>query len=356
MAEPEHLVTVAFYVLCTFLLLRAAAPIASRQRVVLAAYHTAFQLVRRGHWRGALVLFRWAGRQYDLPTWKVAIEACVANTRMVGGSGLTAAQVRSMLDLLAPATDPEEVVAEVANTAVNSFVALGAYAEALAVGERWDAAVWERLRSATPDGVKLIDLNKVEALYNTGDWAGSLVRLDRLQLPLDASALLHSGWRQQRAWILAALGRVAEAKAELAGAVVADVGPLYASEHHYTHAAVRLAAGDLEGARAATRTGKRLALRAASRRNAEVLLARIAAATGDDIHAEALCARAARMVTPGQAGDNLLLWGTILARLGRDAEARAAWAAAIENDGESEAAAFARERLGGGGEVTTCRI
>ena len=80
-------------------------------------------------------------------------------------------------------------------------------------------------------------------------------------------------------------------------------------------------------------------------RNGLFLRARFRAATGEVDAALDDFEKAANMPYQAQGGDGLLAWGDLLRTLGREAEARRAFALVEERDPESESARHARERL-----------
>jgi hypothetical protein len=71
----------------------------------------------------------------------------------------------------------------------------------------------------------------------------------------------------------------------------------------------------------------------------------VAAATNEWTLAESLCRSASAFPYRGQGGDGLLFWGDVLTRLERFAEARQAYALAVERDSQSESAQIAAGRL-----------
>jgi len=88
------------------------------------------------------------------------------------------------------------------------------------------------------------------------------------------------------------------------------------------------------------------------KRNALFVRARVAGAMNDWTRAESFCQAASGHSYRAQGGDGLLFWGDVLTRLDRLAEAREAYAFAIERDRQSQSARLAAERLG---ESWTCR-
>lgn len=223
------------------------------------------------------------------------------------------------------------------SVAVNVLISAGRYAQALGL----DAGV-------TRDPLR--DLNAVnfaEAEYNLGRWDDALLRMDQLELrAAEVDHLALAGARLQRAWILAHQGRASEARAAFGSANAAAIPMMFASEVHYTAAAVELSAGDLRAALAAAEHGLKIVRRVSSHRNGLFLRARIHVAAGNTAAALADFEAAAAFEYKGQGGDGLLAWGNLLRDLGRIDEAKAAWQLAVERDQESESAAIARAQLG----------
>ena len=191
----------------------------------------------------------------------------------------------------------------------------------------------------------LIQINLAEADYNLGHWEEAEERLagldrDASQLPISRAGLL-----QQRAWIAAHEGRGAEALALCERVSIAWLPGHYHAEYHFTRAAAFLGLERLDQAEAEVLAAERVARRPSSKRNALFLHARIAAGRGDWASAEELCQKAASHSYQSQGGDGLLLWGEALRRLGRQADAEAAWRLAILRDPESESARLALSRL-----------
>jgi tetratricopeptide (TPR) repeat protein len=160
--------------------------------------------------------------------------------------------------------------------------------------------------------------------------------------------IVRAGYGQQRAWILAHLGRVADARAAVQQVVPSGLPGIFQTEYHYTLSRVALAEGDLVMALVSVRAGLDRARRAASVRNGLYLRAGILAAQGETDAALADFEKAAAMPYRGQGGDGLLAWGDLLRTLGREAEAIRAFALAMERDPESESAREAERRLASG--------
>ena len=225
------------------------------------------------------------------------------------------------------------------NSAIDGLVALGRYAEALALPARF-----ELRGSRDTESEQLVQINLAEAEYNLGRWDAAWQRLRNLDPLAAAFPIARAGLSQQRAWIAAHAGRAQDALHHWNRADLRDLPRAYHAEHHFTGAVALLATGDLPAARARALAGADAAIRPSSRRNALFIRARVAAAMDDLEHAESLCRAAAAHSWRGQGGDGLLLWGDVLARLRRLAEARRAWALAAERDPQSESAREARVR------------
>jgi tetratricopeptide (TPR) repeat protein len=191
----------------------------------------------------------------------------------------------------------------------------------------------------------LVQVNLAEAEYNLGRWEDGLARLDRMRSLIRPDPNSNAGGLQQRAWILAHLGRHPEAWSAAAAVRLEDLARIYHAEHHYTLAHIALTQGDARMALAYAESGLRVARRASSLRNGALLRARSRAALGETSVALAEFERAAAMPYRAQGGGGLLAWGDLLRSLGREEEARRAFTWAVERDLESEAARIAEKRL-----------
>lgn len=248
---------------------------------------------------------------------------------------------------------PEEAIAEVRklqargaapvlylNSLVEALVTAGHYREAVELARQQDF----HSDSWLPPERVLVLINAAEALYNLGRWEEA----QALLAPLDAAAggdpLVRSALALQRAWIQGGLGDAAGAQAQLDAVVRADLPRSYWPEYHFARAFSALVAGDFPRAEAELDTAQALALRASTRRNLLFLRGRLRFAQGDLEGAERLLAEGAAHPFRGQGADGLLLWGEVLARLGRGEEARAAWALATARDPQSAQAAVAAAR------------
>ncbi|MDQ3263488.1 MAG: hypothetical protein M3Y59_07495 [Myxococcota bacterium] len=249
---------------------------------------------------------------------------------------------------------PEEAIAEVRklqsrgaapvlylNSMVEAQVTAGRYREAVALSRTQDFSA----DSWLPPERVLVLINVAEALYNLGRWEEA----QELLAPLDAAAegdpLVRSALALQRAWIHGGRGEVPQARAQLESVVRADLPRSYWPEYHFARAFSALVAGDFPAAEAELDTAQALALRASTRRNLLFLRGRVRFAQGDLEGAQRLLAEGAAHPFRSQGADGLLLWGEVLARLGRGEEARAAWALATARDPQSAQAAVAAARL-----------
>jgi tetratricopeptide (TPR) repeat protein len=228
------------------------------------------------------------------------------------------------------------------NQAVDGLIAVGRYTEALALPGRFVARGPRDTASEL-----LVEINLAEAEYNLGEWDAAWARLRGLD-PLAAMfPIARAGLAQQRAWIAAHAGRADEAMHHWERADLYDLPRPYHAEHFFTGVVALIAVGDLDTAESCARTGALVAMRPSSRRNALFIEARVAAASGEWLRAEALCRAAAQNPWRSQGGDGFLLWGDVLLVLDRPAEARRAWELAVSRDGESESARKAAARLAG---------
>jgi tetratricopeptide (TPR) repeat protein len=226
------------------------------------------------------------------------------------------------------------------NQAVDALIAAGCYAEALALPERFVA-------HGSRDSVSelLVQINLAEAEYNLGRWNAAWDRLRGLDPLAAAFPVARAGLAQQRAWIMAHTGRPDEALHHWQRADLSDLPRHYHAEHFFTGAVALIGMGKHDAARGCALAGTHRAIRPSSKRNALFVRARVAAATNDWTLAESLCRSAAAFLYRGQGGDGLLLWGDVLTRLERLAEARQAYALAMERDSQSQSARIAAGRL-----------
>jgi tetratricopeptide (TPR) repeat protein len=222
------------------------------------------------------------------------------------------------------------------NRVVDGRIAAGHYLEALAMPAR--------AGRRDTESELLIQINLAEAEYNLGRWGAAWQRLRALDPLAAAFPIARAGLSQQRAWIAAHEGRAQDALHHWNRADLRDLPRPYHAEHHFTGAVALIASGDLVAAEARALAGADAAIRPSSRRNALFIRARVATAMGDLDRAESLCRTAAAHAWRAQGGDGLLLWGDVLARLGRAAEARRAWSLAADRDPQSESARLARLR------------
>ncbi len=226
------------------------------------------------------------------------------------------------------------------NRAVDGLVTAGRYAEALALPDRFVA---HGSRDSTSE--LLVQINLAEAEYNLGRWNAAWERLRGLDPLAAAFPIARAGLAQQRAWIAAHTGRPDEAVHHWRRTELRDLPRTYHAEHSFTGAVALICAGRLDPARECALAGAAAAIRPSSKRNALFIRARVAAASGDLVRAESLCRTAAAHSWRAQGGDGLLFWGDVLTRLDRPAEARQAYALAIERDGQSQSARLAAERM-----------
>ena len=232
-----------------------------------------------------------------------------------------------------------------ANTVVNAFINGGAYREALELGEGWTAPPGLNLRWLV--AWRLMQVNLAEAEYNLGRWNEALARLASFDPDREPSPLIANSVRLQRAWILARMERAEEALGWVHELDPKAIPPLYWAELHFTRAAVRMAQGELQQAEYELEEAARNAKRASSRRNLLFLRARLLRMLRRAEEAVRLCEEAAGQRYRGQGGDGLLLWGELLAELGRSEEAKRAWELTLDRDPQSEAARCAQARLQG---------
>jgi tetratricopeptide (TPR) repeat protein len=227
------------------------------------------------------------------------------------------------------------------NMCINAFINAGRYKRALEVAAPWMAPAPHRLPPLWP----LFQVNVAEAEYNLGRWLDALARLDHMRERCAALGIARAGEAQQRAWILAHLDRAAEARNAMSEVRLGDLPGIFHAEYQFTLAKVALAGRDLPLALQAVDAGLAVARRMSSKRNGLFLRARIHTARQDPVAALKDFEEGAGMTYRGQGGDGLLAWGDLLRSLGREDEARRAFALAVERDPESESAGQARDRL-----------
>ena len=236
----------------------------------------------------------------------------------------------------------------VINQAVTSYINAGRYRRALEVAAPWKDLPWNmRLTVQGQQLWALLQINVAEAEYNLGHWDEALRRLERMRDGCVPQGIVKAGDWQQRAWILAHLGRTEAARAAIACVELADLPAVFHAEYHFTRARIAWAEGGTAEALACVERGLDIARRASSFRNGVFLRARIHAAAGATAAALVDFESAAAMRYRAQGGDALLAWGDLLRALGREGEARRAFELTLERDPESEASQRAAERLGG---------
>jgi tetratricopeptide (TPR) repeat protein len=232
------------------------------------------------------------------------------------------------------------------NAAIDIYVNGGRYGSALSAAERWSAEAQERGRAESPVQHAYAAINRAEALHNVGDHEAALRLLDETERHAKrADRLSQEGLELLRAWILCHVGRAREAWTRLAKIDRKVFGPRYRAEYHLTRAVALCEKGELGFAEREAHAGAGAARRAASRRNALHVEARVAMAAKDDARAIALLERARRHAYQGQAGPVLVHLGEAYERAGKPAEARRAYQDALAADPQSYACAAANIRL-----------
>jgi tetratricopeptide (TPR) repeat protein len=316
----------------TGLILEAALALLFAQMVLrlVIVYVLHALIFRVGNWSRAEQWLRWFGwvfRRWYRRTMRLTIAEF---------SGRMADALVGAPHLLADTDHPLAL-----NQCINIFINGGRYERALEV----ETSCPVPSSRYEHDLAALLQVNLAEAEYNLGRWEQAAARLSHLELGAGHLRISSSGARQQAAWILAHLGRATEARAAIGKVASRDLPRIFHAEYHFTLACVALAERDTTTALACVEKGLALARRAASQRNGLYLRARILAAQGETDAALADFARAAALPYRGQGGDGLLAWGDLLRSLGREDEARRAYALAQKRDSESESAREAGERL-----------
>jgi len=216
--------------------------------------------------------------------------------------------------------------------------ALGLYREVLAAVER--AA--PELLTGIPEVISpdVLEVNFAETLTELGRYDDAL----RVTSPASDIPLCEAGRRCARSWVLSLLGRPEDAVRELEG--VNEPSLLaYRAEYWFNVTFAQLIAGNLDAAADALQRSRDVMVRESSRRNFYFLLARLRWAQGRRDEALSHFETAAKHRWRWQGGAGLLAWGDALKELGRDDDARAAWAQCISQDPQSLAAAIARQRI-----------
>lgn len=239
-------------------------------------------------------------------------------------------------EVLARLARPASLDGNVQNTLVCLEVAAGRYREALAWHEVPVHGVW------SDEGRGLVRLNVAEALACLGRLEDSLAMTD---FPASTWGLLEAGVAAHRAWVLAELGRIDEARATLerSAAQRTELGD-FEAEWHFSAFVVALAARDFMSAGHALDAAAACAVRGSSERNVHFLRGRLEFARGDVAAAVAHFERGGALPYLGQGGAALLEWGDALAQLGREEEARAIWARCVRDDPQSPSAIAAARR------------
>lgn len=227
---------------------------------------------------------------------------------------------------------------EVLNWLVCLDVAAGRYRQALEWRNRWN---WTEVGSGYQPSLILI--NEAEALACLGRLEEAL---EHVAMANSGFALVRAGRAAHRAWLLAELGRLDEARRELRDheRLSRSLG-LFKAEWYFSVFAIDFAARDWVAASAALDKAEQLARRESSRRNVSLLRGRLAFARAAYEDAIQSFDRAAASKYRWQGGAAWLEHGDALAHLGRRDDARAAWRSCLERDGQSPASELARSRL-----------
>lgn len=274
----------------------------------------------RSKWKPLVGLF--------VPRWRGLVARAAMDAYMAGDLDRAA--------LFLSAATPEALAETLAwNQALCVLIALGRYREALAVPRA-------EYRDLHPAIDCLLRINEAEAMACLGRGEQALAHVAALQ---SDEGILRGGLAAHRAWVLATLGRPAEARAALKTGKASDLPNDFRSEFHFAGAFVALAEGNVVRAREEVVAGLKVAQRPSSNRNGLFLLARIAALEGRVDEALRLYAEGAAHRFTGQGGDALLAWGDLLSSKGDPAGATHAWTLATQRDPESPAAEVARQRM-----------
>ncbi len=217
-------------------------------------------------------------------------------------------------------------------------VAAGCYREALEWRPRWKATL-------SGDGDAVVTINEAEALACLGMLEASLALVEPLEPKL---GWVRTARAAHRAWVLAELGRLDEARAQLAEIRFGVDEPFpyeFIAELWFSRFAVALAERNFEAAWNALAQSRPFVVRESSRRNLFFYSARLASAQGKLEAAADEFAIGGANVYRAQGGPCLVEWGCVLTKLGRHEEAREVWRRCLVEDPQSPAADIARAHL-----------
>ncbi len=239
------------------------------------------------------------------------------------------------------------------NTATDIYINGGRYQKACGAANRWTPEAQALGREQQPITYAFTLINRAEALHNLGEDEDALRLLQRAEEEPRLPPLGTHGLLLTRSWILTHVGRAAEALGPLSSVDPEVLGPRYGAEYYFTRALVLCALGDVAAGEAAADEGIRRARRAASRRNALQIAARVAVARGNHERAIELLEAARTHSYRGQAASGLVLLGKSYEVTGRLVQACDAYSEAIVADPESYLCPVARERVGALAAVAT---
>ena len=143
-------------------------PEARLEGVYLRALTTlATRLSLAGHVRALRLVIGRLRANSTGPEWRAYLNGLTVGAALHGGTHAEADLAATLLDGIDPGADPL-LLQHLANSAVNALIADGRYREALRFGE-----------ALPPD--LLVEINRAEAMYNLGDWAGAREHLAALE-------------------------------------------------------------------------------------------------------------------------------------------------------------------------------
>ncbi|HEX2675462.1 MAG TPA: hypothetical protein VHM19_02450 [Polyangiales bacterium] len=228
---------------------------------------------------------------------------------------------------------------------IDTLIMAGRYREALALPDHWSAASRARGAARQPEAYVLARVNACEALYNLGrvDEAAALVADLHFECDRERSPAVRAGVRVQQAWIAALAGRARDALELTHDARALPV--TYRAELAYTRALSWSLLGEHARARSEALRGFRRSVRVSSFRNGHYLLGVLAHRAGEHVRALPHFEVGAMHPYRGQGGSALLCYGDTLRALGREREARAAYALVIARDPQGAACRDASARI-----------
>ena len=192
----------------------------------------------------------------------------------------------------------------------------------------------------------LIRVNAADAFAESGHVDEAVAMLTEFRpFPGAWGRMVDNGRLASRAWALASVGRLAEARSDAQRVDPAALGIAYEAEGHFVKAKVQMLTGDFAGARLRLDAAANVVVRASSERNLLNLEAEWLKLQGRLEEAAVAYEKAAAHRWKGQGGPALLDWAEVLISLGRHPEARTVLERCVAQDPESPAATAAAAYL-----------